>query len=51
MSQYRQCCVCGLNLPVSIMQPIPVKHQGKVVMVAICNRCKDKKELEAKEKR
>ena len=48
---YKQCCVCGLSLPINIMQPIKISHQGKIITVAICNRCKEKKEREAKEKK
>jgi hypothetical protein len=46
--QFKRCCVCGLNLPLSVMQPIQIKHQGKIITVGICNICKKKKE-EAKE--
>ena len=47
--QFKQCCVCGLQLPITIMQPIQVKHQGKIIVVGICNRCKEKKEREVQE--
>ena len=49
--QYKQCAICGLNLPISVMQPIQVRHQGKIITVGICNRCREIKENEAKEKR
>jgi hypothetical protein len=46
--QFKQCCICNLNLPISIMQPIQVKNNGKIIVVGICNRCKEIKEAEAK---
>lgn len=46
--EFKQCCVCGLNLPINIMRPIQVKHNGKVIVVGICDNCKTKKENEAK---
>lgn len=45
---YKQCAVCGLILPIMVMQPINVKHQGKIITVGICNSCKQRKETEAK---
>jgi hypothetical protein len=33
------------------MQPIQVRHQGKIITIGICNRCKELKETEAKEKK
>jgi hypothetical protein len=41
---FNQCCICGLNLPISVMQPIKVKHQGKIIIVGICDRCKELRE-------
>jgi C4-type Zn-finger protein len=46
--QFKQCAVCNLSLPINIMQPIQIRHNGKIVVVGICNRCKVKKEEEAK---
>jgi len=46
--QFRQCCVCGLNLPISVMRLIQIRHQGKLIVVGICDRCKELKETEAK---
>jgi len=48
--QFKRCVVCGLNLPLNIMQPIQVKHQGKLIVVGICDNCRERKEKEAKEK-
>jgi len=48
--QFKQCVVCGLSLPISVMRPIQVKHEGKIITVGICDRCREIKELEAKEK-
>jgi hypothetical protein len=48
--QFKRCCVCGLNLPLSVMRPIQVKHNGKLIVVGICDRCREIKEQEAKEK-
>ena len=45
---YKQCAVCGLVLPITVMQPINVKHQGKIITVGICNSCKKRKEEESK---
>ena len=45
--QFKQCCVCGLNLPISVMQPIQVRHLGKLMIVGICDTCKKKKQEEA----
>jgi hypothetical protein len=47
---YKQCVVCGLNLPISVLIPIQVRHQGKMIVVPVCERCKLRKEQEAKEK-
>jgi hypothetical protein len=46
--QFKQCCICGLNLPINVMRPIQVKHQGKLVVIGICDRCREIKETEAK---
>ena len=48
---FKQCCVCGLSLPISVMQPIQIRHNGKIITVGICNRCKEIKEQEAKQGR
>jgi len=48
---YNTCCVCGLVLPSSIIQPIKVKHQGKIIIVGICNICKERKEADAKKEK
>jgi hypothetical protein len=48
---YKECVVCKLNLPISIMQPIEVNYRGRLVVVAICENCKTKKEAEAKLKK
>ena len=45
---FGQCCVCGLNLPSSYLSVIIVSHQGRNMKVAICEKCKAKKEEEAK---
>jgi hypothetical protein len=45
---FKRCVSCGLELPLNILQPIQVRHQGKIITVPICDRCKTKKELEAK---
>ena len=48
MNTFKQCAVCGLNLPMSMMSPIKAKHNGKLILVGICNRCKERKIAEAK---
>lgn len=48
--QFKRCVVCGLDLPLSVMSPIQVKHQGKIIVVGICDTCKKRKEQEAKER-
>ena len=45
---FKQCCVCGLVLPISVIQPIQVRHEGKIIVVPLCNRCKELKEKQAK---
>jgi len=46
--QFKQCCVCGLNLPLNVLTPIQVSHQGKIIVIPICDRCKQIKEAEVK---
>jgi hypothetical protein len=46
--QFKTCCVCGFSLPINIMTPIKVKHNGKIITVGICELCKAIKEAEAK---
>jgi hypothetical protein len=31
------------------MQPIQIRHQGKPIVVGICNRCKELKQAEAQQ--
>lgn len=45
---YAQCPICNLSLPITILVPIKVKHQGRIITVLICENCKHKKEAEAK---
>ena len=49
--QFKQCAICGLSLPISVMRPIPVKHQDKIIVVGICDRCREIKEKEAEQRR
>ena len=49
--QYKRCASCGLNLPISIMEPIKVNNNGRIMVVGICSVCKQKKINEAKEKK
>jgi hypothetical protein len=51
MSIYKQCAVCNLNLPINIMRPIQVRYQGKIVTIGICDRCRERKEAEAKKEK
>lgn len=46
--QFKQCCICGLSLPIGILVPIQIRHQGKIVIVPICERCKKIKEDKSK---
>jgi hypothetical protein len=48
MPEFKRCAVCGLNLPLSVMRPIQIRHQGKLMVVGICDRCREIKEAEAK---
>ena len=49
--QFKRCCVCGLNLPLNVMQPIQIRdNSGRIITVGICNHCKEIKEKEVKEK-
>jgi hypothetical protein len=45
--QFAECPICHLNLPRNILVPIIVKHQGKIMTVLICERCKKNKEEES----
>lgn len=45
--QYKKCVSCGLELPLSILTPIQVKHNGQIIVVPICNRCKEIKQRQA----
>jgi len=47
---YKQCVVCNLTLPISVMSPINVRHNGKIITVGICDRCKEIKEKEAQQR-
>jgi hypothetical protein len=49
--EYKRCCICGLTLPISIMQPIQTIYKGKKILVGICDRCKTIKETEATKER
>jgi hypothetical protein len=49
--QFKVCCVCGLSLPINVMRPIQVRHQGKLIVVGICDRCREIKEAEAKRRK
>ena len=44
---YAQCISCGLSLPMTVLVPIIIVHQGKKIRVPICETCKEKKEKEA----
>ena len=48
---FGQCACCGLNLPRTYLIPVLVNHQGKRIKVLICDRCKEIKEKEAKERK
>lgn len=48
MPQFKRCCVCGLELPMSVLTPIQIRHEGRIITVPICLRCKELKEAEAK---
>ena len=51
MPQFKKCFVCGLELSLSVMQPIKINHRGQIRIVGICNRCKELKEQEFKEEK
>lgn len=42
------CMVCKLNLPINMLEMITVNHQGKILNVPICTRCKEIKQSQAK---
>jgi len=48
MSSFKRCVSCGLILPISVLTPIQVRHEGKIIVVPLCNRCKELKEKQAK---
>ena len=45
--QFKQCIICNLNLPISIMQPIQVNNNGRIIVVSICDNCKERKKQES----
>jgi hypothetical protein len=49
--QFKKCCICGLTLPINVMRPIQVKHNGRLIVVGICDRCREIKEAEAKKEK
>jgi hypothetical protein len=38
--EYKQCICCHLNLPLSVLVPVQIQHQGKLVIVPLCITCK-----------
>jgi hypothetical protein len=46
--QFKRCVCCGLELPLSVLTPIQVRTQGKIITVPICDTCKKIKEEETK---
>jgi len=49
--QFKQCVCCGLSLPISVMQPIQVRNNNKIITVGICNNCYIKKIKESESTR
>jgi len=47
---FKQCAICGLSIPTSMAKPIMVNNKGRVIRVAICVLCEEKKIKEAKER-
>lgn len=47
MPTFKVCFVCKLSLPVSVMRPIRVKHNGEIMVVGICEHCEKIKRQEA----
>jgi len=50
MPKFGQCFVCRLELPISVLEPIQIKNQGRIMIVPLCDTCRKIKEQEAKEK-
>jgi len=40
---FKICAICGLTLPLSMVKPIMIKNKGRIIKVAICNICEEKK--------
>jgi hypothetical protein len=40
MPRFETCAKCRLTLPVSVLIPIIVNHQGKQMRAFICEECK-----------
>jgi hypothetical protein len=45
--QFRKCVCCQLELPLSVLTPVEVRHQGRKILTLICNVCKKLKQEEA----
>jgi predicted nucleic acid-binding Zn ribbon protein len=45
---FKKCVACGLELPMSVLTQVHIRHQGRIVAVTVCSRCKEIKEAEAK---
>ena len=46
--QYKKCVICGLELPITVLVPVQVRHQGQIRVVPVCEVCKKRKEAEVK---
>jgi len=46
--QFKRCISCGLTLPLNVLKPIQIRHNGKIMVVPICNTCENKKIQESK---
>jgi len=45
----KQCIICRLFIPESIVIKIRIKNEGRIIDAHVCTLCKEKKEKEAKE--
>lgn len=47
---FKQCAICGLNVPIFMAKPIVINNKGELIRVTICSLCEVKKMKEAKER-
>jgi hypothetical protein len=46
--EFKKCACCGLELPLHYLLSVQINHQGRLMSVLICTKCKELKEAESK---